>query len=245
MVNPGAKGRVALVTGASSGVGRATCLHLAAAGFTIVGAALDNPTLQEFAAEAPNVRVLPLNVTSRPEVDTLAAQLHDDYGGLDLLVCAAGINVKRRRFEELSSQDWQRILDTNATGAFNVTQACLQMLRARAGLVVIIASVSARWPDASGPAYQASKRAVLGMAHAIGLEEQRYGVRVTAVCPGLIDTPLLNARPEPPAADVLAKALVPDDLASIITFLAQLPPRVLVPELVVMPAALQRIGNTL
>jgi NAD(P)-dependent dehydrogenase (short-subunit alcohol dehydrogenase family) len=244
MSEQGGQQRVALVTGASSGVGRATSLKLAEAGYRVIGAALEEPALHQFAAEAPHIQVVPLDVTDRPAVDALAASVERQHGGLDVLVCAAGINIKRRRFEEISGDDWRRTMDTNATGAFNLAQACLSMLRARAGLVIIIASVSARWPDASGPAYQASKRAVLGLAHAIGWEEQEHGVRVSAICPGLINTPLLKSRPQPPPAETLAQALVPGDIADICAFLAALPPRVLVPELVVVPSALQRIGKT-
>ncbi len=244
MVEQKKQERLALLTGASSGVGRATALKLAEAGFRVVGAALDDPALRDFAAEAPHIRVVPLDVTDRPAVDRLVASLGEEFDGLDLLVCAAGMNVKRRRFEHVSGDDWDRVLATNVTGAFNVAQACLPLLRARDGLMIVIASVSARWPDASGPAYQASKSAVLGLAHAIGLEEQEHRVRVSVLLPGLIDTPLLNARPEPPTDEIRAKALRPDDLASICVFLASLPPRVLVPELVVMPSTLQRIGKT-
>jgi NAD(P)-dependent dehydrogenase (short-subunit alcohol dehydrogenase family) len=154
------------------------------------------------------------------------------------------VNVRRRRFEEVSSDDWRRVLDVNATGVFNVAQACLPLLRRRAGLLIVISSVSGRWPDASGAAYQASKRAVLGLAHAIALEEQDQGVRVTAILPGLVNTPLLDARPTPPSAEVRAQALEPDDIADICVFLSGLPSRVLIPELVVVPSTLQRIGKT-
>jgi NAD(P)-dependent dehydrogenase (short-subunit alcohol dehydrogenase family) len=236
---------VALVTGASSGIGRATALQLSQSNFLVIGAALDEPPLHSLAAEAPLIRPMPLDVTDRPAVDVLAATIGEQHGGLDVLVCAAGVNVKRRRFDEVSGEDWQHIMDVNATGVFNVAQACLPLLRTRAGLMILISSASGRWPDATGPAYQASKRAVLGLAHAIGLEEPEHGVRVTVVLPGLVDTPLLNMRPQPPSAEVRAQALRPGDIGDICVFLSRLPARVLIPELVVLPGALQRIGNTL
>jgi NAD(P)-dependent dehydrogenase (short-subunit alcohol dehydrogenase family) len=235
---------VALVTGASSGIGRATALKLAQANFAVVGAALDEPRLHALAAEAPSIRPVPLDVTDRRAVDLLAVALEEEHGGLDLLVCAAGVNVKRRRFEEVSAEDWRRVMDVNATGVFNVAQACLPLLRARAGLMILVSSASGRWPDASGPAYQASKRAILGFAYALALEEPEHGARVTVLLPGLTDTPLLDARPQPPTAEVRARALRPGDLGDICVFLAHLPPRVVIPELVVLPSALQRIGKT-
>jgi NADP-dependent 3-hydroxy acid dehydrogenase YdfG len=82
------------------------------------------------------------------------------------------------------------------------------------------------------------------MAHALALEEPEHGVRVTVLLPGLVDTPLLNTRPQPPSAEVRAQALRPDDIGDICIFLSRLPPRMVIPELVVLPNALQRIGKT-
>jgi NAD(P)-dependent dehydrogenase (short-subunit alcohol dehydrogenase family) len=244
MVEDAMRQPVALVTGASSGIGRATALKLAQSGFLVFGVALDEPPSPTLAAEAAMMRSMPLDVTDRQAVNALAVTIGEQQGGIDVLVCAAGVNVKRRRFEEVTEEDWRRVLDVNATGVFNVAQACLPLLRARAGLMILVSSASGRWPDASGPAYQASKRAVLGLAHALALEEPEHGVRVTVLLPGLVDTPLLNMRPQPPSAAVRAKALQPEDIGDICVFLSRLPPRMVIPELVVLPSALQRIGKT-
>ena len=234
--------RVALVTGASSGVGRETALGLAGAGFRVFAAARREEPLRRLASEAKGIEAMTLDVTDRQAVDEAVTSIGRGHDGLDVLVCAAGVNVPRRRFADVSLEDWRRIMDINATGTFNVAQSCLPLLRARSGLVIVIASVSSRWPDASGAAYQASKRAVLGLAHAIALEER--GLRVSAVLPGIIDTPLLDARPTPPPAEVRAQAIKPGDVADICVFLAGLSPRIYLPEVVVMPSALQRIGST-
>jgi NAD(P)-dependent dehydrogenase (short-subunit alcohol dehydrogenase family) len=93
---------VALVTGASSGIGRATGLKLAQSGFLVFGVALDDPPSDTLAAEAAMIRSMPLDVTDRQAVDVLAATIGEQHGGIDVLVCAAGVNVKRRRFEEVS-----------------------------------------------------------------------------------------------------------------------------------------------
>jgi len=231
-------GRAALVTGASSGVGRATALALARAGADVLAVARREPLLQELAAEHEAVRTVSLDLTDADAVRELAAGLDR----LDLLVYAAGVNVPRRAVRELSLDDWRRVLDVNATAAFLLVQACLPPLRAAAGLVVVVASVSSRWPDASGAAYQASKRAVLGLAHAVAREER--DVRVSAVLPGLVDTALLDARLQPPSPDERAQALQPEDVAAACLFLAGLDPRAFVPELVILPTALQRIGGT-
>lgn len=236
--------RVALVTGASSGVGRATALALAQDGFEVYAAARREGLLRQLVQEAPAVVPLALDVTDRAAVEEAVATLKERHDRLDVLVCAAGVNIPRRRVEEVTPTDWWRVMETNATATFNTIQLCLPLVRAAEGLVIVIASVSSRWPDASGVAYQASKRAALGIAHAVGKEEREHGVRVSAVLPGVIDTPLLDSRPQPPPAESRPLMLKSEDIAEICLFLARLDPRVCIPELVVVPSALQRIGAT-
>src|SRR5205085_2015247 len=99
-------------------------------------------------------------------------------------------------------------------------------------------------PDVSGPAYQASKGAVRAFCRGAGLEEHEHGVRFTILEPGVVDTPLLDRRPEPPDADTRARMLTPDDLAGVIAYLAHLPERVHIPDLTVRPGGLQVLGRT-
>jgi NADP-dependent 3-hydroxy acid dehydrogenase YdfG len=106
------------------------------------------------------------------------------------------------------------------------------------GHLIFVASISALVPDISGAAYQASKRGIVGLAHAIRVEEKEHGIRTCAVCPGLVDTEILGNRPVKPPADMLAKALQPVDVAETILAVAKLPPRVAVPEVQVMPTLL-------
>jgi NADP-dependent 3-hydroxy acid dehydrogenase YdfG len=109
------------------------------------------------------------------------------------------------------------------------------MRKARSGHLIFISSISGVITDVSGAAYQASKRGVLGMAHAIRMEEKQNGIRTSVICPGLVDTELLEQRPVKPAPEVLAQALQPEDVAETILHVAQLPPRAAIPELHLMP----------
>jgi NAD(P)-dependent dehydrogenase (short-subunit alcohol dehydrogenase family) len=231
------------VTGASSGVGRATAVRLADEGAIVYGAARRTELLRELASISPAIFATPLDATDRSAVEEVAASIQREHGRLDLLICAAGINIPHRRFGELSVDDWQRVMDVNATAPFHVIQACLLSLRAAGGLVVVVGSVSSRWPDASGPAYQASKRAVLGLTHAVALEEWEHGIRASAVLPGMIDTAMLDSRPEPPPPEVRALGLKAEDVAEVCVFLCRLHPRVFVPEVVVLANATDRIGG--
>jgi NADP-dependent 3-hydroxy acid dehydrogenase YdfG len=109
---------------------------------------------------------------------------------------------------------------------------------------VLVASVSGQWPDLSGPAYQASKAGLIALARASAFEEHANGIRFSSINPGLVDTPLLDRRPVPPSREVLELALTPEDVAEVIAFVVSLPPRVHIPELSVVPRALQSLGKT-
>ena len=137
------------------------------------------------------------------------------------------------------------MLAVNLTGAFNTTHAVLPRFRARGGgLIVQVSSISARWGDASGPAYQAAKAGVVGLCQGVMYEERLNGIRVSAILPGLVDTPLMEKRAAPPPREVLDRALQPEDVARACVFLATLPARSYIPEIVIMPPGLQVIGHT-
>ncbi len=238
-------GRRAVVTGASSGVGLAVLRSLHDLGAHVTGWARREAAIEEGAGPerlaGGRVEARALDVRDAAAVAREAQRLD---GGLDLLVAAAGTNVPERRLGELSPEGWRELEGTNLSGVVHVVLACLPALRAARGLVVLIGSVSGVWPDVSGPGYQATKAGVLAFARAAGLEEQEHGVRFSVVQPGLVDTPLLDRRPVPVPAERRAAALRPEDVAQTCAFLATLPEHVLVPELTVLPAALQVPGRT-
>jgi NAD(P)-dependent dehydrogenase (short-subunit alcohol dehydrogenase family) len=230
-------GRVALVAGASSGIGLATALAFADAGAHVHAAARRPDMIEEAAGD--RVVAHALDVGDRDAV----AQLVRTIGPLHALVVAAGVNIKRRRFEETSQDDWDRVLATNLTGAFNLMQAFLPALRETRGDVVLIGSVSGNFTDRSGAAYQASKAGLHALARGAAFDEQS-GVRFTTVAPGVVDTPILENRPEVPDAEMRAQMLLPEDVAAACLFAVSLPPRAYVPELTILPTALQAIGRT-
>ena len=164
--------------------------------------------------------------------------------GIDILVVAAGMNFPERRLEQLTAEGWDAMISVNLSGAFYAIRAALPYLRASQGLVVLISSVSGRWPDASGPAYQASKAGMVELAHAAGFEEHVERRRFTSILPGIVDTPILDNRPEPPPKEVRDAALKSEDVAQACLFLATLPPRAYVPELTMVPTAIQALGKT-
>jgi NADP-dependent 3-hydroxy acid dehydrogenase YdfG len=237
------KGRVALVVGASSGIGRATAALLASEGATVMAAARREERLRELEAEVTNeggtIGVRPADASSPEQMTALAEETQTRFGGIDLMVFATGTNTPDRSLQRLTPMGWNELIRVNLNSAFYATHAVLPaMRRAGSGQLIYVSSISGLLADVSGAAYQASKRGVVGLAHAIRVEERENGIRTCAICPGLVDTEILEKRPVKPAAEVLAKALKPEDVAEMIISIAKLDPRVAVPEVQIMPTYL-------
>jgi NAD(P)-dependent dehydrogenase (short-subunit alcohol dehydrogenase family) len=235
-------GKATLVIGASSGIGLATANLFADSGATVHAAARRSEAIQEGTGER-NVTAHALDISDKEAVWRTVKEVGKS-DGIDILVVAAGMNFPERRLEQLTAEGWDAMISVNLSGAFYAIRAALPYLRASQGLVVLISSVSGRWPDASGPAYQASKAGMVELAHAAGFEEHVNGVRFTSILPGIVDTPILDNRPEPPPKEVRDAALKSEDVARACLFLATLPPRAYVPELTMVPTAIQALGKT-
>ena len=146
------------------------------------------------------------------------------YGRVDVLLYATGINVKKRDVAVIEPADWNAIIDTNLNGAYNFVQAVLPaMRRQQDGQIIMISSVSGRWTDFSGSAYQASKHGLNGLTHAITLEERKNGIRATTILPGLCHTPIVDSRPIPLPDETKALMMQTEDIAAACVFAASLP----------------------
>jgi serine 3-dehydrogenase len=169
----------------------------------------------------------------------LAEQARVLLGPIDILVYVTGDNTPDRGLKRLTPSIWDAMVSVNLNGAFYATHAVLPGMRERgAGLLIYVVSVSALAADISGAAYQAAKRGVLGLAHAVRFEEKGNGIRTSAVCPGLVETELLDKRPVKIAPEVLAKALRPVDVAEAVVGVAKMPGRACVTELHIVPAGI-------
>ena len=232
----------AVVIGASSGIGLATANLFADTGATVHAAARRRSAIEE-GAGGREVTAHELDISDEASVRRMLEEIGGS-DGIDVLVVAAGMNFPERRLEQLTGEGWDAMISVNLSGAFYAIHAALPYLRASQGLTILISSVSGSWPDASGPAYQASKAGMTELAHAAGFEEHQNGVRFTAILPGIVNTPILDNRPEPPPKEVREASLQPDDVAAACLFLATLPPRAYVPELTMVPTAIQALGKT-
>jgi NADP-dependent 3-hydroxy acid dehydrogenase YdfG len=169
----------------------------------------------------------------------VAERAHKSFGKVDILVYATGTNTPDRTMQRLRPEIWNELVSVNLNGAYYATRAVLPRMReAGSGHLIYIASISGLVPDVSGAAYQASKRGMVGLAHAIRVEEKEHGIRTCAICPGLVETEILDKRPVKPGADVLAKALQPEDVADLVLAVAKLNPRAVIPEVQIMPTYL-------
>ena len=233
------KQRVVIVTGAGSGVGRALVETFVREGAQVALVGRRQSLLNETAANLPPDQTLicPCDVTDRSAVDDMVDTVGSRFGALDILVNNAGVNFSPRTVAEIDPADWDRIVAINLTGAFNTLRAVLPaMRRQKGGLIVNIASIAGlRGSKISGAAYSASKHGVIAMSQALNEEEAAYNIRSCAICPGEIDTPMLDQRPVPTPADRRALILQPQDVADAVRFVAAYPPRVCIPLLVIKP----------
>jgi 3-oxoacyl-[acyl-carrier protein] reductase len=188
------QGRIALVTGASQGIGRACALELARAGATVVLAARNEVKLAEAVEEIQGAggeaAAIPLDLASEESIKAMAKAVIEGYGKVEILVNNAGI-TRDGLMLRMKREDWDDVLRTNLTGAFLLTQALLSpMLKNRWGRIVNITSVVGRTGQAGQVNYAASKAGLIGLTRAMAREVASRGITVNAVAPGYIETPM-------------------------------------------------------
>lgn len=238
-------GRRALVTGATSGIGRAVARALAAGGAAVAVAGRDPDRLaqvqQELVGTASRVVAVPLDVTDDAGVRRGVAHAATALDGLDLLVCSAGVMLLGP-VEQADVEDWRQMLDTNVLGLMAVTRAALPHLLAEGGDVVHLSSTAGRAARPGGSGYHASKWAVTAFSEALRQEVAERDVRVTLVEPGMVDTPMTTDVAHPatrlavqPWLDGPAP-LRPEDVAAAVVWAVAQPARVSIGSIVLRPA---------
>jgi NADP-dependent 3-hydroxy acid dehydrogenase YdfG len=232
---------IAVVTGASSGIGAATARRLAAEGYEVVAAARRVDRLAELAAATPGIRAVELDVTAPESVSALAADLPD----IAVLVNNAGGAVGTETIEQADPADWQSMYDTNVLGVLRVTQALLPALESGAGgHVVVTGSIAGHLVYEGGGGYTAAKHGAAALVETLRLELNGRPVRVTEVAPGMVRTEefsLVRLRGDQAAADRVYAGvehpLSAEDVADCIAFVVTRPAHVNVDLLVVKPLA--------
>jgi NADP-dependent 3-hydroxy acid dehydrogenase YdfG len=234
------KGKVAWITGGGSGIGLAGAIELARAGAHVAISGRSAATLAKAEVEvraAGSVEAVPLDVADKSAVARAAADLERRHGRIDILVNSAGTNVGKRNFRNMSVEGWDEVVAANLSGLFYCCYAVLPGMRARKdGLIVNVSSWAGRYASAlTGPGYNATKRAVIALTESINIEECANGIRATSILPGEVATPILEKRPVPPSQEERARMLQAEDLGRAILFVATLPARACVNEMIVSP----------
>jgi NADP-dependent 3-hydroxy acid dehydrogenase YdfG len=241
---PGAelKGKVAWITGGGSGIGLAGALELAKAGAHVVISGRNGRSNESGLAElkkAGSAEATLLDVGDRAAVERTAADIEKRHGRIDILVTSAGTNIGggKRNFKTLSLDGWDDVVRINLNGLFYCCYAVLPGMRARKdGVIVNISSWAGRYASVlTGPAYNATKRAVIAVTESINMEECANGIRATSILPGEVATPILEKRPVPPSAEERARMAQAEDFGRAILFIATMPARTCVNELVMAP----------
>jgi NADP-dependent 3-hydroxy acid dehydrogenase YdfG len=233
--------RVAWVTGGGSGIGEAGAEALAADGFTVVVSgrrkdALDT-VVGKITKAGGKAEAIPLDVSKADDVNKAAEQILAKHGRIDVLVNSAGINVPKRSWADMELEGWDRLVDINLNGVLYCMRAVLPAMRKQKdGIIINVASWAGRHVSKMpGPAYTTTKHAVLALTHSFNMDECVNGLRACCLSPGEVATPILKLRPVVPSEEEQARMLQSEDLGRTIAFVASLPPRVCVNEILISP----------
>jgi NAD(P)-dependent dehydrogenase (short-subunit alcohol dehydrogenase family) len=234
-------GKTVLVTGGGSGIGLATARLLLDEGARVAISGRNEDKLRRAAEELNAGERLfyhAADVTDLSQVETLVQETTCRLGRIDILVNNAGLNIKERTFRELTPENWHLLLGANLHGAFYCIRAVLpQMRQNREGLIININSISGKRSNPlGGLAYNAAKFGLRGLAMGLAAEEKDNGIRVCSIYPGEVNTPILDVRPTPVSEERRRIMLQSEDVAAAVLFIATLPARASIPELVITPA---------
>jgi NAD(P)-dependent dehydrogenase (short-subunit alcohol dehydrogenase family) len=243
----GLRGRTALVTGGSSGLGRATAVALAAAGADVAvlarGAAELQQTAEQVRAEGRRTSAVAVDLADADQIDQAVTQVRAELGGIDVLVNAAGTDVPGP-VAELDVDGWDRVLAANLRASFLLSRAVWADLRERGGgTIVNVSSIAGRRGWANASAYCAAKFGLTGFTQALAAEGKPHRIRACVIYPGAMDTSWGVWSPDDRASDaqptVPPEALPPEQVARLITWIAAAPPDLVLNEVTVTPLSEQ------
>lgn len=239
--------KIALITGATSGIGQATALKAAEAGYDVIITGRRGERLDELAGMIRNkgvdVLALCFDVRQQTEVQSAIGSLNDKWKNIDVLVNNAGLAVGTSPIQEGILDDWERMIDTNVKGLLYVTRAVAPLLIARqSGHIVNIASIAGKEVYPGGNVYCATKHAVDALSKAMRTDMLRHNIKVTNIAPGMVETEfsLVRYKGDSEAAANVYKGVTPltnEDIADTIIFAITRPPHVCLNDIVIMPTA--------
>lgn len=239
-MNTSLKGRTAWITGGGSGIGLAGAIELVKAGAHVVISGRTQATNDSALAELKalgSAEAILLDVADKKAVQAAADAILKQHGRIDILVTSAGTNATKRNFDVVTPEAWDDVVAINLSGLFYCVHAVLPAMRKQKdGLIINVSSWAGRFPSKlTGPAYNATKRAVIALTESINMEECVNGIRATSILPGEVATPILRKRPVPPSKEEQDRMTQSEDLGAAILFVASMPARTCVNELIIAP----------
>lgn len=231
-----------VVSGGATGIGFAIANLFAQSGAKVAIGSRRESAISDAIAFSNNLLIGHcLDVANRESVESFFEWFDKSIGHVDILVNAAGVNIRDRSISAMAPEQWDQVMAINATGAYNCIRCVLTQMRIRhCGMIINISSVAGKRALAlGGVAYAASKFAMTALGTCVSNEVGVEGIRVTNVYPGEVDTPILEQRPTPVSDEHRQAILRPEDIANIVVGLASLPERVHVPEIVIKPVQQQ------
>jgi NADP-dependent 3-hydroxy acid dehydrogenase YdfG len=238
-----------IITGAGSGIGRAAAIGLARHGWRCLLTGRRREPLDQVAEAVMEAggeaRVATFDVADRLAGEAAVADALSAWGRIDLLVNNAGLNIARRDLDLVAPEDWEAVVAANLNGPFYLTRAVLPAMRAQgSGTIINVSSMAAvRASVLSGPVYGATKAALNSFTESINAAERPHGIRACAICPGEVDTPIMEKRPFVPSAAARATMLQADDVADVILLVALLPQRAAVELVLMRPTVLRDVNE--
>jgi NADP-dependent 3-hydroxy acid dehydrogenase YdfG len=234
-------GKIVWITGAGTGIGRATALAFAQAGARVVLTGRRPEMLAETAAlleqSGHGAMQLAADVADADDVVRAHAEIVAALGDVQILVNNAGTNAKKRHWRDLAPADMARVVDVNLKGPFLCSIAVLPAMRRAGGgtIIHVVSNAAVGIFAVAGPTYTASKHGARAMSATLNAEEGIHGIRSVCINPGEVETPILDTRPTPPSAADRALMVQPEDIAASAVFAARLPPRTCMAEMLITP----------
>ncbi len=232
------KKKIAWITGGGTGIGLGGAQELAKDGWAVVISGRRKEVLDDAAKTIEGgAEVMPLDVGNAADCEKVAKAIVAKHGRVDLLVNSAGLNVPKRSWDDVTTEGWDKVVDINLNGLMYCMKAVLPAMRAQKdGCIINVASWAGRHVSKlTGPAYTATKHAVLALTHSFNMDEFRNGLRATCLSPGEVATPIMKFRPVPPSEDDMKRMLQADDLGKTIAFVASMPAHVCINEILISP----------
>jgi NAD(P)-dependent dehydrogenase (short-subunit alcohol dehydrogenase family) len=248
------QGKIALVTGASSGVGRATAIALMKAGYTVVLAGRRKEALEATAAQGKATGgkslVVPTDVTDHASVQALFGKTKEAFGRLDVLFNNAGMGAPPVPMEELTYEQWKKVVDTNLTGPFLCTQEAIKIMKAqspRGGRIINNGSISAHTPRPNSAPYTSTKHAITGLTKSTALDGRAHDIACGQVDIGNAASEMTERMksgvPQPDGSTKVEPVMAAENVANAVVYMASLPPDANVLFLTVMATKMPFVGR--